>query len=202
MFTVRTKMNHIILASSSRYRAKLLDQIGISYRTITPNIDETPKRNETATNLSTRLSIEKAIYVARQQRGTVVVGSDQAAELEGEIIGKPANESLAIKQMQKQSGKKVKFFSACAVAKLDRMNNLEVYSAISETIVEFRKLSYSQIANYIRIDQPYDCTGSFKAEGLGIILCAAIQSDDPSALIGLPLIKLIDLLKNFKIDYV
>ena len=85
------------------------------------------------------------------------------------------------------------------MARLDQLNNLESYTAISETTVVFRKLSYTEIKNYIKIDQPYDCTGSFKVESLGISLCAAIQSDDPSAIIGLPLIKLIDMLKHFKV---
>ena len=191
-------MNKLILASSSPYRAKLLDQIGISYKIIIPNIDEKPKAKETAACLSRRLSIEKASRVAQKQRGEIVVGSDQVAELEGEILEKPGTESSAIKQLQKQSGKIVKFFTGCSVAKLDQLNNLESYAAISETTVIFRKLSYTEIKNYIAIDQPYDCTGSFKAESLGISLCAAIQSDDPSALIGLPLIKLIDMLKHFK----
>jgi septum formation protein len=192
-------MNKLILASSSPYRAKLLDQIGISYKIIIPNIDETPKAKETAACLSKRLSIEKASRVAQTQRGVVVIGSDQVAELEGEILEKPETESLAIKQLQKQSGKIVKFFTGVSVARLDQLNNLESYTAISETTVVFRKLSYTEIKNYIKIDQPYDCTGSFKVESLGISLCAAIQSDDPSAIIGLPLIKLIDMLKHFKV---
>ena len=194
-------MNNIILASSSPYRAKLLDQIGIPYQIVVPNIDETPKQNEPAANLSKRLSLKKAETVAHYHRGAIIIGSDQVAELEGQSIEKPRTKSIAIQQMEKQSGKKVRFFTACTVAKLHQDgHHLENHTAINETIVEYRQLSSRQIKTYMRIERPYDCTGSFKAEGLGITLCAAIQSDDPSAIIGLPLIALINLLKHFKIN--
>jgi len=189
----------IVLASSSNYRKKLLLPLIPNLICISPNIDESFKTGESATKYVKRLAYEKAAAIATEQNHALVIGSDQCAVLEGKIISKPGNYEKATTQLLVSSGKNVTFYTGLCVINTDT-NSLQV---ICETFeVQFRKLTYSQIKSYLVKDQPYDCTGSFKAEGLGISLFEKMQGDDPNTLIGLPLIKLTSMLKAEDYDVI
>lgn len=179
----------LILASSSVYRRKLLQQLGLEFSSISPDVDETAHANETADSLSRRLALAKAKAVLANNPNSIVIGSDQVADLSGRCLGKPDDANLAIAQLKASSGQTVRFFTALAVLSQQRQQ-VEVIC----TDVHFRNLSNAQIEAYIKKEEPLDCAGSFKCEGLGIALFESIQSDDPSALIGLPLISLVRML--------
>jgi MAF protein len=183
---------NIILASSSRYRIKLLSPLIPELECIAPDIDESIKTDETATDYVSRLALEKALVVANTQNHALVVGSDQCAVLDGEIITKPNNHAKAFDQLTASCGKTVVFYTGVSVVNTDTHSQ----QVSCETFqVHFRTLSEQQIKFYLEKDKPYDCAGSFKAEGLGIALFEKMQGDDPNTLVGLPLIKLTSMLQ-------
>lgn len=186
---------NIILASGSKYRKQMLERLGLQFSVHVPNIDETPLPQETPVDTAIRLAIAKAQYIAKKHPDAVVIGSDQVATLGTDAIGKAGNFDNAFKQLSLLSGKKVTFHSALCIAK----NNEHKHSNII-TVCHFRNLSEQEITNYLNIEQPFDTAGSAKAEGLGISLMQSIQSDDPTAIIGLPLIELCNLLRDFDIN--
>jgi len=183
----------IVLASSSKYRKNLLTPLFPKLICIAPNIDEAIYENEMAKEYVSRLAYAKANVIAASHTDAIVIGSDQCAELDGCIITKPNNHVAACQQLQQASGKQINFFTGLCVintATNSQQVCCETYS------VTFRKLNEQQIENYLRKDEPYDCAGSFKIEGLGITLFESLHGDDPNTLIGLPLIKLISMLHN------
>lgn len=166
---------------------------------MSPNIDESFKTGESATKYVKRLAYEKAAAIATEQNRALIIGSDQCAVLENKIMSKPGNYENATTQLLASSGKNVTFYTGLCVINTDT-NSLQV---ICETFeVQFRKLTSLQIKNYLKKDQPYNCAGSFKAEGLGISLFEKMQGDDPNTLIGLPLIKLTSMLKAEDYDVI
>ena len=176
----------LILGSTSRYRRELLERLAIPFEVASPEVDETPLFQEPPAKLACRLALAKARAVAANFPQAVVTGSDQVADLNGEPLGKPGTHERAVAQLHRMRGKTVIFQTAVAVVCADSGFE-EVDLAAVE--VRFRDLKDSEIENYLRTEQPYDCAGSAKSEGLGIALLEAIHSDDPTALIGLPLIR-------------
>lgn len=188
----------LILASTSRYRRELLERLRLPFDVVSPQVDETPLAGESPADLSERLALAKAQAVARLHPQAVVIGSDQVADLDGTPIGKPGDHERATRQLKGMRGRKVVFHTALAVV---RSNTGYVGTARVPVDVQFRAdLSDGQIESYLRAEQPYDCAGSAKAEGLGIALLDAIHSDDPTALIGLPLIRACTLLRAAGLD--
>ncbi|SAL74208.1 Maf-like protein [Caballeronia arvi] len=186
----------LILASSSPYRRELLQRLRIPFDVVTPDIDETPLAGETPEATAVRLSIAKArAAVGRIEdgAGALVIGSDQVATFDGKQIGKPGTHEKAVAQLQAMRGRSVQFHSALCL--FDSRTG-DAQSADIVTRVRFRRYSDPQIEAYLRAETPYDCAGSAKAEGLGIALLEAIESEDPTALIGLPLIALTGMLAN------
>jgi septum formation protein len=177
----------LILASTSRYRRELLLRLGLPFQTARPDVDETPLPNESPQFLAQRLSEAKARAVAKSFPHAWVIGSDQVAELNGQAIGKPENFERAADQLSAASGKTMRFYSAFCLL---RMQPHKIIVATDVTTVHFRQLTASEIERYLHKEQPYDCAGSFKSEGLGISLFEKIESNDPTGLIGLPLISL------------
>lgn len=196
MTTAQPSKKQLILASSSPYRRELLQRFHLNFESISPDIDESRQDTETAEALSLRLAVEKAAYIAKQHPNAVVIGSDQVLACGDELLGKPGNHDNAVKQLQQLAGRTMTFYTALAVlSNSDGKSN----SAVVTTRVRFRELSLSEIESYLAIEPAYDCAGSCKAEGLGISLCASIQSDDPTAIIGLPLIRLRSMLSEMGI---
>ena len=190
--SVAPNMQSIILASSSIYRQQLLTRLGLQFSSDSPSIDESRQPDESAPAMVQRLALEKARVVARQHPGAIIIGSDQTAAIGNNMLGKPGTELAAVKQLQQASGRIVDFFTAvCLLSSKQR----EPLLHLDRTRVHFRTLSDSEIERYIAIEQPLNCAGSFKSEGLGITLFERIENDDPSALIGLPLIGLAKLLR-------
>jgi len=185
----------LILASSSSYRQTMLARLRIPYTAIAPNVDETPFPAENPADLALRLSIAKASAVAGDHPNALVIGSDQVATINGEPIGKAGSFERAQIQLRQLSGQTVEFHSALCVTDGRRRETTDVL-----TYCRFRTLDDVEIDTYLRIEQPYDTAGSAKAEGLGIALLSAIESDDPTALIGLPLIHTCALLREAGID--
>ncbi len=186
----------IILASSSKYRKELLSRILNEFECISPNVDETPFPDEEPIEHVARLAEQKALAIAIDKPDAIVIGSDQICVLDGQILGKPGNQANAIQQLTACSGKSVYFYTSLCVTKgTNEPNNITVVT----TKVTFKNLSTKQIENYIKRENPIDCAGSFKCEGLGIALFEAIESKDPTALIGLPLISVSKQLSNFHI---
>ncbi|HQT80858.1 MAG: septum formation protein Maf [Ferrovum sp. 37-45-19] len=181
----------LILASSSPYRKQLLERLHLSFECVSPFIDETPSSGESARDLAHRLSIEKARAVAQQFPQSVIIGSDQCADLAGQLINKPGNYSNAVNQLTNASGKEMVFYSGLAVVCLSQ--SIE-FSSVVETRVKYKHLTDKMIHTYLEKDKPFDCAGSGKIESLGIALVEWVKSDDPSALIGLPLIKTVEFL--------
>jgi len=176
----------LILGSSSRYRKELLSRLKIPFEVAAPEVDETPLSNETPRDLALRLALAKARAVASQNPEAVVIGSDQVADLEGLPLGKPGNHANAVKQLQRMRGKAVIFQTALSVVCLATGFEQTDLAAVKVT---FRDLTDAEIEAYLIAEEPYDCAGSAKSEGLGIALLAAIDNDDPTALVGLPLIR-------------
>jgi septum formation protein len=176
----------VILGSTSRYRKELLSRLQIPFDTAAPDVDETPHPNESPKDLAMRLALAKAHAVALKNPQAVVIGSDQVADLEGEPLGKPGNHANATLQLQRMRGKTVIFQTALSVVCLTTRFEKTDLAAVK---VKFRDLSDSEIESYLLAEEPYDCAGSAKSEGLGIALLESIESDDPTALIGLPLIR-------------
>lgn len=181
----------LVLASGSRYRAGQLSQLGLTFEIARPDIDESPLTGESPAATALRLSEAKARAIASRYPFAWVIGSDQTADCAGEALGKPGSVSRACAQLERMSGKTVTFHSGLCLLGPDGQARL----ASTPTEVKFRKLGQTEIEAYIRKEQPLDCAGSFKVEGLGISLFESIRSDDPSALIGLPLISLCNMLR-------
>ena len=181
----------LILASTSVYRRELLERLRIPFSVISPKVDETPLPGERTVDLALRLAKAKAAAVAKDHPGAWVIGSDQVADLCGAAIGKPGNFERALAQLQLMRGATVTFHTALCLMRGDVETTLSV-----PTEVTFRKLSDEILEAYLHAEEPYDCAGSAKSEGLGISLLEAIQSEDPTALIGLPLIALSGLLRD------
>lgn len=191
-------MQPIILASSSPYKKMLLQRLGIEFTCAAPDIDESPLPGETAIAMAQRLAEEKAQRIAWDYPQAIVIGADQVEELDGAILGKPGNHQRAVAQLSAQSGRTVLFHCGISVAQINQ-GELTQQSRVNSTEVCFRTLSAQQIEDYLIADQPYDCAGSFKAEALGISLFAAVNSNDPSSLVGLPLIDLCSILGEWDI---
>lgn len=187
----------LILGSTSRYRRELLQRLRLPFEVCAPDVDETPLPGERPAELAQRLALAKAQAVARQFPEAIVIGSDQVADLEGESIGKPGSHERAVEQLRRMSGKAVVFQTAIAVVCVASGFTKQDLAPVR---VQFRELSDAEIENYLRAEQPYDCAGSAKSEGLGISLLSAIESDDPTALIGLPLIRTNNLLRQAGLD--
>lgn len=183
----------LILASTSPYRAELLARLRLPFTQIAPGSDETPGPKEPAHRLAARLAFAKAHDVAAQHPDAWVIGSDQVASCEGEKLGKPGSREQAIAQLLHMRGRYTAFITG--VALLQRESGA-VYRAIDTTVVKLRKLSRADIERYVDAEPAFDCAGSAKIEGLGIALCAEVQSRDPTALIGLPLIDTARLLRK------
>ena len=191
--TLASSGRPLILGSTSRYRKELLARLRIPFETASPDVDETPHSNESPKDLALRLALAKARAVALKYPEAVVIGSDQVADLEGTPLGKPGNHQNATLQLQRMRGKTVIFQTAlsvvCIATGYERTD-------LAEVKVKFRDLSDAEIETYLRAEEPYDCAGSAKSEGLGIALLDAIVNDDPTALIGLPLIRTCQMLRE------
>lgn len=181
----------LILASTSVYRRNLLERLRIPFEVISPKVDETPLTGESTLALALRLAYAKANAIAKTHPDAWVIGSDQVADLDGAAIGKPGNFERALAQLQLMRGATVTFHTALCLMKGTTQTTVNV-----PTEVRFRKLSDEVLESYLLAEEPYDCAGSAKSEGLGISLLEAIKSDDPTALIGLPLIALTGLLRD------
>jgi septum formation protein len=187
----------LVLASTSRYRRELLARLHLPFEVRDPQVDETARASEAPRELALRLALAKADAVAAADPRAIVVGSDQVAELDGVAIGKPGDHARATAQLRSMRGKSVVFHTAVAVVCAESgFRGVE----LAPVTVRFRELSDAEIEHYLRTEQPYDCAGSAKAETLGIALLEAIDSDDPTALIGLPLIRTCALLRRAGID--
>ncbi len=190
-------MKTLVLGSTSPFRKSILEKLNLPFKCAKPNIDETALANETPQALVERLAIEKAKAVANEFPDALIIGSDQVAVCDGEILGKPHNFNNAIKQLQKFSNKAVTFYTGLCV--LNSATN-DTQAVVEPFSVHFNDLSQSDIESYLHAEQPYNCAGSFKSEGLGICLFKKLEGDDPNTLIGLPLIKLVGLLKQHGLD--
>jgi septum formation protein len=175
-----------VLGSTSAYRRELLSRLRVPFTVEPPHVDETPQAGETPVALARRLAAAKAAAVARLHPQAVVIGSDQVADLDGEPIGKPGNHANALAQLRRMSGKTVVFQTALTV--MCQASGFTQHD-LAPVRVRFRELQDAEIETYLRTEQPYDCAGSAKSEGMGIALLDAIESDDPTALVGLPLIR-------------
>lgn len=185
----------LILASSSRYRHEMLSRLNIPFTAVSPDVDETPLPDETPAALSLRLSLAKAQAVCARHPGALVIGSDQVATVDGIPLGKPGSFERAREQLRMLSGRVVEFHSALCVHDGRRHETEDVV-----TRCVFRRLTADEIDAYLHHEKPFDTAGSAKAEGLGIALMQAVHSDDPTAIIGLPLIALCRMLRSFGID--
>ena len=183
----------LILGSTSRYRKELLSRLQIPFETAAPDVDETPHINESPKDLALRLALAKARAVALKNPEAIVIGSDQVADLEGAPLGKPGNHTNATLQLQRMRGKTVIFQTALSVVCIATGYQR---TDLAEVKVKFRDLSDAEIESYLRAEEPYDCAGSAKSEGLGIALLDSIENDDPTALIGLPLIRTCQMLRE------
>ncbi|MBP6901685.1 MAG: septum formation inhibitor Maf [Burkholderiaceae bacterium] len=187
----------LILASTSVYRRELLARLRLPFACEAPGVDETPAPGEAPLALAQRLALAKAGAVAARHGQAIVIGSDQVADLDGQALGKPGNHERATAQLRALSGRRVQFHTAVAVLRPDTSF---CGQALASVTVQFRALGAAEIDTYLRLEQPYDCAGSAKCETLGITLLEAIASDDPTALIGLPLIRTAALLRQAGLD--
>lgn len=181
----------LVLASTSLYRRNLLARLRVPFEVVAPGVDETPLPGESPAALTHRLAIAKSRAVGKLRPEALVIGSDQVAALDGEALSKPEAHARAVDQLQRMRGRRVEFLTALAV------HCEATAKTVTRTVhyfVEFRSFSDRQLEAYLRAEQPYDCAGSAKADGLGIVLIRRMEGDDPNALIGLPLIALVELL--------
>jgi septum formation protein len=190
----------LILGSGSVYRRELLSRLGIAFDVMTPDIDESALPGESPEATAMRLALEKARAICRRIPGNLVIGSDQVATLDGRQIGKPGSHENALRQLQTMRGRRVVFHTALCLWD-DRAAKPVIQQENVQTFVTFRDLSDAELDAYLRIEKPYDCAGSAKNEGLGIAILAKIESDDPTALTGLPLIALTGMLRNREIAF-
>jgi len=182
----------LILASSSPYRRKLLQRLRLSFQHQNPNIDESPKTDESANELVLRLAGEKAEAIARDNPKALIIASDQVAVLGEEILTKPGTPEKALKQLSACNGKSVLFLTSLCLL---NSHTQQKHSLVEPFTVHFRQLEQTQLKRYIQTEQPLDCAGSFKMEGLGISLFERFEGGDPNSLVGLPLIQLVNLLR-------
>ena len=183
----------LVLASTSSYRQELLTRLGLPFETASPEIDESRLENEEPEAMVTRLSLEKAKAVAGDYPDALIIGSDQVATIDDNILGKPATHERAMEQLRAASGNSVTFLTGLAL--------YDAQSGRSHTVcepfrVQFRTLTDNQIDDYLRREEPYDCAGSFKSEGLGIALFSLMDGEDHNSLVGLPLIQLVSMLEE------
>lgn len=183
----------IILASTSPYRRALLERLHLDFSCHRPDVDESPKAGETSGELVKRLACDKARHAAGSYPDAIIIGSDQVAVLDSEILNKPGTHQGARMQLERLSGRNVMFQTGLCV-----LNSATgaMHIDIIPCLVEFRNLEAAEIERYLAVEQPYDCAGSFMSEGMGIALLAGIRGDDPTALIGLPLIRLCEMLRQ------
>ncbi len=187
----------LVLASTSPFRRELLNKLGLPFETAAPDIDESPLPDEEPESLVKRLSLEKTEAVAADYPQALIIGSDQVVCVDNQVLGKPGSYQKAMQQLKLTSGKTVTFMTGLTL--------YDTASGNSKTLCEpfrahLRKLTEGQIDNYLQREQPYNCAGSFKSESLGIALFARLEGEDPNALVGLPLIRLIDMLQQFGVD--
>ena len=187
----------LILGSTSRYRRELLERLRLPFDVHAPDVDEAPLTGEAPAALAQRLALSKARAVSAAHPNAIVIGSDQVADLDGTPVGKPGTHERAVAQLRAMRGRSIVFQTAVAVV---RPSTGYVGTALAPITVRFRKLSDAEIEHYLRTEQPYDCAGSAKCETLGIALLDAIDSDDPTALVGLPLIRTCALLRAAGLD--
>lgn len=187
----------LILASTSRYRRELLARLRLPFEVENPQVDETARPGEAPAAVARRLALAKARAVADRRLDAVVIGSDQVADLDGQPIGKPGTHERAVEQLRAMSGRSVVFQTAVAVV---RRETGFAEAMLAPVTVRFRELTDAEIEHYLRTEQPYDCAGSAKSEALGIALLRSLESDDPTALVGLPLIRTCELLRRAGID--
>lgn len=187
----------LVLGSTSRYRKELLSRLGLPFNVASPDVDETPLAGEAPVDLARRLALAKAHAVARQFPDSVVIGSDQVADLDGEPLGKPGTHERAVAQLRRMRGQTVVFQTAVAVV---CQATGFAQSELAAVRVQFRDLGDAEIETYLQREKPYDCAGSAKSEGLGIALLSSIENDDPTALIGLPLIRTCRLIRAAGIE--
>ncbi|WP_297527015.1 Maf family protein [Thiohalobacter sp.] len=183
----------LVLASTSPYRRELLERLGLAFECVSPEVDETARPDESPAALVRRLSEAKARAGAGERSDALVIGSDQVAVIDQTILGKPGSHARALEQLRRLSGRSVTFHTGLCL--LDTRNG-DCRLDVVDTRVRFRILDDATLERYLQREQPYNCAGSFKSEGLGIALFEAIQGDDPNALIGLPLIRLVSFLRD------
>ena len=182
----RPLIRPLVLGSTSPYRAELLSRLKLAFDVIAPEVDESPRPGEAPPEIARRLALAKALAVAARAPDAIVIGSDQVADLDGEPLGKPGSHEAATDQLRRMSGRTVVFQTAVAVVCV--ATGFEQLD-LAPVKVRFRRLADAEIEAYLQAEQPYDCAGSARSEGLGIALLDAIDSDDPTALVGLPLIR-------------
>ena len=187
----------IVLASTSPYRKELLNKLAIPFQTASPDIDETAFPDEYPRNLVQRLAQSKAEKVAEKYSSHLIIGSDQVASIDDKILGKPLTFDNAMKQLEMSNGRSVTFYTGLC---LYNSKSKQAQVICENFHVHFRKLNEQQHSNYLKKEQPFNCAGSFKSEGLGITLFEKLEGDDPNSLIGLPLIRLVDFLSNEGVD--
>ena len=190
----------LILGSSSPYRAQALRSLGLVFTQIPPNVDETPRSNETPEALAARLAETKAVGIAQQHAGAIVIGSDQVGFCSGRLLSKPGSKANAIAALRQNAGHTATFYTGLVCARQDLAGTLHTRLDVCKTELKFRLLTDEQVTRYVEYDDPVDVAGAFKAESLGIALFDYIRADDPSALIGLPLIALTRQLQSFGVD--
>jgi 7-methyl-GTP pyrophosphatase len=188
---VKTTTSPLVLASSSRYRKALLERLGLPFAVVAPSVDETPRPGEAPAELALRLAELKARAVAPTHPSALIIGSDQVAEFAGAAIGKPRDRAHALEMLRAMRGRSIVFHTALALL---NASNGRLQLALVDVASTFRTLDDTALEAYVDTDQPYDCAGAVRAETLGIALFTRIASDDPTALIGLPLIRLTDML--------
>lgn len=198
---MKTENPLIILGSSSQYRRELLLRLQLPFTSQAPNIDETPLPHEAAVDTAIRLAKEKGEAIAKYHQNAVIITSDQVAIVDNQQIGKPGNHDKALEQLQFMRGKEVVFHTALCVTDLRVNTTHHLQQANVQTFVKMRNLSDKELNQYLHIEQPYDCAGSAKNEGLGIALLEYVKSNDPTALTGLPLIALTTMLRNLHIRF-
>ncbi len=190
-------MRQLILGSTSAYRKELLGRLRIAFDVEAPQVDETPQPHEAPAALAVRLALAKAYAVAKRHPAAIVIGSDQVADLDGTPLGKPGTHARAVAQLQRMRGRTVIFQTAVAVVCIESGFCQQNLAAVE---VVFRDLTDAEIESYLHAEQPYDCAGSAKSEGLGIALLESIGNDDPTALVGLPLIRTARMLRAAGLD--
>lgn len=190
-------MRKLVLASSSPFRKELLERLNLTFTCDSPEIDESQQLNETPEAYVKRLSLEKAQAVATRHSDSLIIASDQCSVLGNAIYGKPIHHKAAINQLQQSSGNRVSFLTGLCLLDSD---SARYQLDLIPYYVDFRTLSLDEIERYLRTEQPYNCAGSFKSEGLGVSLFKRMEGDDPNALVGLPLIRLCEMLRKFGVN--